>query len=282
MNILTTFSKIYERVIKNQLLYGMENVFLPNISAYRKSYNSQHILLRLIEEWREYLDKDFVVGAVMTDLSKAFDCIPHDLLIAKLEAYGLGEKTLSYIFLYLRNRNQCVCINDKKSDFQKIISGVPRDSITGPILFNFSINDLFFLVSSTSMHMTDDNSLSSANTVTELKNTLQCESEVIVNWLKNNKMLAHSEKFQAVILDKQKHEYSNETIKFDNKRVETVSSVRFLGIQLGDKLNFSLHVSSICKSAANQSSALIRLNNFLCFEGKRVLINSYFMSNLNY
>ena len=92
------------RVIKNQLLHGMENVFSPQISAYRKSYNS-HVLIRLIEEWREYLDKYFVVGAVMTDLSKAFDCIPHDLSIAKLEAYGLGEKALSYIFSYLTNRN---------------------------------------------------------------------------------------------------------------------------------------------------------------------------------
>ena len=61
-----------------------------------------------------------------------------------------------------------------------------------------------------------------------------------------------------------------------------MSSLRLLGIQLDDKLNFSLHVSNICKSAANQLSALIRLNNFLCFEGKRVLINSYFMSNFNY
>ena len=68
----------------------MENVFSPQISVYRKSYNSQHALIRLIEEWREYLDNEFVEGAVMTDLSKAFDCIPHDLLIAKLEAYGLG------------------------------------------------------------------------------------------------------------------------------------------------------------------------------------------------
>ena len=76
----------------------MENVFLPQSSAYRKSYNSQHVLIRLIEEWREYLDKDFVVGAVMTDLSKAFDCIPHNLSIGKLEAYGLGEKALFYIF----------------------------------------------------------------------------------------------------------------------------------------------------------------------------------------
>ena len=95
-------------------------------------------------------------------------------------------------------------------------------------------------------------------------------------------MIVNPEKFQAIILDKQKHDYSNETIKFDNKTVETVSSVRLLGIQLDDKLNFSLHVSNICKSAANQLSALIKLNNFLCFEGKRVLINSYFMSNFNY
>ena len=119
-------------------------------------------------------------------------------------------------------------------------------------------------------------------TLFELKNTLQSESEVIVNCLKNNKMIAHPEKFQAIILDKRKHDYSNDTIKFDNKTVETVSSVRLLGIQLDDKLKFSLHFSNICKSAANQSSALIRLNSFLCFEGKRVLINSYFMSNCNY
>ena len=85
VSILNRFSKNYERVIKNQLLHGMENVFSPQISAYRKSYNSQHVLIRLIEEWREYLDKDFVVGAVMTDLSKAFDSILHDLLIATLK-----------------------------------------------------------------------------------------------------------------------------------------------------------------------------------------------------
>ena len=94
-----------------------------------------------------------------------------------LEAYGLGEKALSYIHSYLTNRNQCVRINDKKGDFLKIVSGVLQGSITGPTLFNFSINDLFFFVSSASMHnFVDENSLSAAaETVTELKNTLQSE-----------------------------------------------------------------------------------------------------------
>ena len=120
----------------------------------------------------------------------------------------------------------------------------------------------------------DDGSLSAATkTVTELKNTLQSESEVIINWFKNNKMIVNPEKFQAIILDKQKHDYSNETIKFDIKILETASSVRLLGIALGDKRNFSIHVSNICKSAANQLRALIRFSKFLCFEEKRVFIN---------
>ena len=110
----------------------------------------------------------------------------------------------------------------------------------------------------------DDNSLSAvAITATELENALQSESEVIRNWFPNDKMIVKPEKFQAIILDKQKHDYSNETIKFDKKTVETVSFVRLLDIQLDDKLNFSLHVSSNCKSAANQLSALIRLNSFM-------------------
>ena len=64
--------------------------FSPFISAYRTNYNSQHAIIRLLEEWRKKLDDNFVVGAVLTDLSKAFDCIPHDLLIANVAAYDLS------------------------------------------------------------------------------------------------------------------------------------------------------------------------------------------------
>ena len=97
---------------------------------------------------------------------------------------------------------------------------------------------------------------------------------------KNSKIIVKPEKFQAIILDKLKHDYSNETIKIETTEIE--SSVRLLVVQLDGKLNFSLHVSNICRSAANQLSALIRFNGFLCLERNRVLINSYFMSNFNY
>ena len=200
VGILSTFSKIYERVIKNQLLHGMKNVFSPQTSAYRKNYNLWHVLICLIEDWREYLDKEFVIGAVLTDLSKAFDCVPCDLLIPKLEAYGLDEKVLSCIYSDLTNRNSCVCINDKKSNFQKIISGVPQGSITGTILFNFLINGLFFFVSSASMYnFADENPVSAiAKTVAKLKSTLQSESKVVINRFKNNKMIVNPQKISQL------------------------------------------------------------------------------------
>ena len=124
----------------------MEECFLPLISAYRTNYSSQHVIIRLLEKWRKKLDDNFVVGAVLTDLSKAFECIPHDILIAKLAAYGLSEEALMYILSYLSNRKQCVRINDTYSEFENIITGVPQGSILGPVLFNLSINDLFFFM----------------------------------------------------------------------------------------------------------------------------------------
>ena len=88
-------------------------------------------------------NKQFV-GAVLMDLSKAFDCVPHDLLIAKMHAYGFTIDTLVFFYSYLKCRKQNVKINNIHSDFQVLLSGVPQGSILGPILFNFFINDLFF------------------------------------------------------------------------------------------------------------------------------------------
>ena len=85
---------------------------MPFLSAYRKNYNTQSVLIRLIEEWNKHLDNNEFAGDVLMDLSKAFDCIPHDLLIAKLSTYGFDKTTLKYIYSYIKKRQQCVRINN--------------------------------------------------------------------------------------------------------------------------------------------------------------------------
>ena len=76
----------------------------PFISAYRKNYNTQHVLLRLLKEWREHLNNNKAVGGILIGLSKAFDCVSHDLLLAKLVAYGTDDNLILYIHSYLWNR----------------------------------------------------------------------------------------------------------------------------------------------------------------------------------
>ena len=92
------------------------------------------------------------------DLSKAFDCIPHVLLIAKLSSYGLIGNGLKYIYTYLKNRKQCVRVNNVCSDFKDRTSVVPQGSIVGPMLFNAFLNDFFLYIRKASMYnFADDN-----------------------------------------------------------------------------------------------------------------------------
>ena len=262
-------------------MYG--GVFVT-LSAYRTNYSPQHVIIRLLEEWRKKLNDNFVVGAVLADLPKAFDCIPHDVLIAKRAAYGFSEEALMYILSYLSNRKQCVRINDTYSEFENIITGVPQGSILGPLLFSRSMNDLFFFILIASvLNFADDSTLSAyPENVSKLINILQSDSVVITGWFKKNQVIVNPDKFQVIIKHKKKGDLTNENVIIDNKQIKTVPLVELLEIQLDDKLNFSTHISNICKSAANQLNALIRLQKFLSFKEKKISINSYFMANFNY
>ena len=147
VSILNCFSKIYERFLHNQIV-SFSNEFLSDfISAYRKEYSTNHVLIRLIENWKTTQDKNLFTGTVLMDLSKAFDCILHDLLIAKLHAYGLSFDAVTFL-----NRKQNVRINNIFSAFQNILSGVPQGSILGPIFFNIFLNDLFLYIKKSDLH----------------------------------------------------------------------------------------------------------------------------------
>ena len=76
----------------------MEHHFSPFVSAYRRSFSTEHVLIRLLEDWKNKLDNNNAAAAILTDLSKAFDCIPHDLLVAKLDANCFNRNTLAYIY----------------------------------------------------------------------------------------------------------------------------------------------------------------------------------------
>ena len=123
---------------------------------------------------------EVVPGAVMIDLSKAFDCIPQDLLIAKSEPYSFDNYAIRYVYSYLKIKKECVKINNTYSDLLDIISGVPQGSIAGPILFRIFFNDCFYVILIVSAHnYVDDNTLTSfGKTLEDLIKKLEHEYEV--------------------------------------------------------------------------------------------------------
>ena len=135
------------------------------------------------------------------DLSKEFDCISHDLIIAKLAAYDVDDTALKLIFSYLKNRKQSVRISNTYSNFENIITGLPQSSIAGPLPFDFSIEDPFFFVEFSSIHnFADDNTLSVwANTISDLINKLQSDSNIAIEWFEMNKMIVNPDKFQVIV-----------------------------------------------------------------------------------
>ena len=284
ISILNTFSKVFERYILEELTPFFNVTMSQFLSAYRKNFSCQNVLLRLIEQWRQHLDSNKVVGAILMDLSKAFDCLPHDLLIAKLEAYGLNREMVKLVYSYLKDRKQAVKVKGFVGILKSIISGVPQGSILGPILFNIFINDLFYFIEGSNLHnFADDNTLSdNANCIEELIIKLEGLSDNAIDWMDNNYMIANPAKFHAILLTKSRSNTAGKTLKIKNNLIQSESKVELLGLTIDNRLSFHSHISSICKKAAKQLNALKRLGSFLNFTQRKVLAQSFVLANFNY
>ena len=154
-----------------------------------------NVISMLCQLWRCWPSNETALGEfhLSPRLSKAFDCMPHGLLLAKLEAYGLSGNSIKIMRSYLTGRKQRVKIGNGISEWADILKGVPQGSILGPILFNIFLNDMFkFIRKAELVNHADDNTINAIESSQQLVvQTLQIESKAAINWFTLNEMLAN-------------------------------------------------------------------------------------------
>ena len=232
VSILHLISKVYERAIFNQLSEYMQKILNKTLCGFRKAHSTQHALFRLFQAWQKELDNSRNVGTILMDLSNAYECIPHDLLIAKLEAYGLNKISLNILFDYLNNQKQRTKIGCSLSSWYDIITGIPQGSILGPLLFNIFINDLFLLqIESEICNFADDNKLYSCDKELGMViSNLKSDMTNILNWFRYNSMKANPDKFQFMVLGHCDDKCF--ILKMNTIEISNTSEVELLGLTI--------------------------------------------------
>ncbi len=190
-----------EGVIANQARIYFSAILDVRIFAFRKDYNTQSILLKAVEDWRMALDEGKYVGAILMDISKAFEVIPHGLLIDKLHAYGCDENVLNLMLICLADRKQRTTIGTSRSDWKTLNKGLPQGSLSRPHMFNIFMNDMFLI-----LEMCEDYNYADVNTISvvkdspdQLKRSLEHDASNVTDWFDENRMKANTDKYQGIV-----------------------------------------------------------------------------------
>jgi len=233
----------------------------------------------MLEKWKKAVDSVKVFGALLTDLSKAFDVLDHELLVAKLNAYGFSLPALRLVHNYLSNRKQRTKVGNTYSSWSDILFGVPQGSILGPLLFNIFLADLFFIVDDMNIaSYADDNTPYMAeNNIDGIIESLEQASEKLFDWFKNNLFKSNADKCHVLISTNDNVDVNVSGFNITNSECE-----KLLGVKFDRNLNFDSHISDICKKASNKISALARVTPFMSIDKKKLLMNAFFTSQFNY
>ena len=280
ISILSSLSKIFETIMYKDIYHYMENKLSPYLCGFRKGYSTQYCLMAMLERFRKALDNKNKFGALLTDLSKAFDCINHELLIAKMEAYGFDFVSLKMILSYLTGRKHRTKVNNYLSKWADIISGVPQGSILGPLLFNIYINDIFFFAQEDRIaNYADDTTPYAIETnYTEMLDTLQLETQILIKWFDTNFFKLNADKCELLV----SHRNNDLSLDVGGKIVICKKSVKLLGIKIDNQLTFNEHISSICKKVSLKLHALARVSHLMHQRKLRLLMKAFIESQFSY
>ena len=286
ISILTAINKVFERVLHNQLTtYLEQNKLLPNFQyGYRKLHNTSQAILDFSDHILKSLKNKMITIAVFMDLSKAFDTVDKSILQQKLEKLGLDKSSTSLIGSYMSNRK--FCMNNSTEQYS-LIHGVPQGSILGPLLFIMYTYDMINITKENKLivYADDTTVLIRGRNLTETKQHCNDILNRFYQYFTLNKLSINPAKTKIMIYKPSyqgnKHkkslvDTSNINIIMNDKILEQVKSIKFLGVIINDKLTWEDHKQQIynkvcktlgilykCKQAMNEKETIKMYKTFI-------------------
>jgi hypothetical protein len=270
INKLPVYEKILEIIVQKQLVQYLENNNLLSEcqSGFRAKHSCETALQWVVSDWKKTIGDGKIIGVVFLDLRRAFEVVDREILIRKLQWYGIKGAVLNWFKSYLRNRSQRVKFNGVLSTPINVDLGVPQGSVLGPLLFLLYINDIIEAINDKcAIRLFADDALiyTTGYSSIEINNNLNEQMVKVEEWLKINRLYINVDKTKIMLIRgvRKKATEDNLKIKLHNKVLEIVSEIKYLGVIIDKNLNFSKHVEYISKKIGAKLGVMRRIGKDL-------------------
>jgi hypothetical protein len=265
ISILTIFSKIFEKIICTRLENYLEKnkILHENQFGFRRKVSTCSALLQLVDKISGSMDRRKTTIGVFIDLAKAFDTVDHQILLQKLEFYGVRGIALDWFKNYLSHRKQYVVVNKMSSSTSCVRCGVPQGSILGPILFLIYVNDLNYASSKLEniMFADDTNLFLTGNSINEVERQLNEELLTIAEWFQSNRLSLNITKTSYMIFSNIKN--LSAKLFIDKVPLSIQYDTKFLGVILSSNLKWNKHIEIVRNKSSKNIGIISKVRHLL-------------------
>ena len=287
ISLLSNISKIMEKMVHNRLYMFLEqnNALYDFQFGFRNNHSTNHALIEITEQIRNACDKNLYTCGVYLDLQKAFDTVNHEILLKKLEYYGIKGTSYNWFQSFLCGRMQFTQIKDSESSLKTISHDVPQGSVLGPLLFIIFINDMHNSIEHSKMHhyADDTNLLLTDNSLKKINKYVNHDLSLLCHWLRANKLSLNTSKTEIIIF-RPKNKQINKKLNFriSAQKIDICNKVQYLRVVLEENLEWNTYLNTLKLKLNRAIGLLCKIRHYVPKFLLKTLYYTIFHSHLIY